>query len=221
MAASNRGMLTVVFGGEGGGWPWCGEGDFCPDLGPCGLGWGVLSPSEGGGSAFTGTIPLAGAKGTKSSEGAFLSEAAGEGGGGAGEPLGPAMKALTHTPLHWVPFHDVPGRALLGRVDSVPRLFLPFAMAGVFASVSKITKVADQTPSSVTSTPRTPRMDFSRMTARGRKEKDKEKERDKKGRVGCAQPLTRSNGQVMLIQVTSHTVAKHSSSSRESVRARA
>lgn len=56
-----------------------------------------------------------------------------------------------------------------------PFLFSP----GVFASVSKITKVADQTPSSVTSTPRTPRMDFSRMTAKGRKEKDKDK--DKKG----------------------------------------
>lgn len=41
--------------------------------------------------------------------------------------------------------------------------------------MSKITKAADQTPSSVTSTPRTPRMDFSRMTAKGRKEKDKDK----------------------------------------------
>ncbi|KAL7980720.1 hypothetical protein Chor_001874, partial [Crotalus horridus] len=46
--------------------------------------------------------------------------------------------------------------------------------ARLFASVSKISKAADQIPS-VTSTPRTPRMDFSRMTAKGRKEKDKDR----------------------------------------------
>lgn len=42
--------------------------------------------------------------------------------------------------------------------------------AGLFASVSKISKVVDATPSSVTSTPRTPRMDFSRVTGKGRRE---------------------------------------------------
>ncbi|XP_038623061.1 CAP-Gly domain-containing linker protein 3 isoform X2 [Tachyglossus aculeatus] len=43
---------------------------------------------------------------------------------------------------------------------------------GIFASVSKISKVmTDVTPSSVTSTPRTPRMDFSRVTGKGRKDK--------------------------------------------------
>ncbi|KAL8219911.1 UNVERIFIED_CONTAM: CAP-GLY domain-containing linker protein 3 [Gekko kuhli] len=55
------------------------------------------------------------------------------------------------------------------------RYFICPPKHGVFASVSKITKGTDQTPSSVTSTPRTPRMDFSRMTAKGRKEKDKDK----------------------------------------------
>ncbi|XP_028922395.1 CAP-Gly domain-containing linker protein 3 isoform X1 [Ornithorhynchus anatinus] len=43
---------------------------------------------------------------------------------------------------------------------------------GIFASVSKISKATtDATPSSVTSTPRTPRMDFSRVTGKGRKDK--------------------------------------------------
>ncbi|KAG8143646.1 hypothetical protein E2320_000842 [Naja naja] len=54
------------------------------------------------------------------------------------------------------------------------RYFICPPKHGVFASVSKISKAADQTPS-VTSTPRTPRMDFSRMTAKGRKEKDKDR----------------------------------------------
>ncbi|XP_066495019.1 CAP-Gly domain-containing linker protein 3 [Tiliqua scincoides] len=57
------------------------------------------------------------------------------------------------------------------------RYFICPPKHGVFASVSKITKAADQTPSSVTSTPRTPRMDFSRMTAKGRKDKDKDKDK--------------------------------------------
>ncbi|KAM4641585.1 CAP-Gly domain-containing linker protein 3 isoform 1-T1 [Discoglossus pictus] len=42
---------------------------------------------------------------------------------------------------------------------------------GIFSPVSKISKAPDQTPSSVTSTPRTPRMDFSRVTGKGKKEK--------------------------------------------------
>ncbi|XP_060549753.1 CAP-Gly domain-containing linker protein 3 isoform X1 [Pantherophis guttatus] len=54
------------------------------------------------------------------------------------------------------------------------RYFICPPKHGLFASVSKISKAADQTPS-VTSTPRTPRMDFSRMTAKGRKEKDKDR----------------------------------------------
>lgn len=45
--------------------------------------------------------------------------------------------------------------------------------------MSKISKVVDQTPSSVTSTPRTPRMDLaSRLAGKTKKEK-KEKEREK------------------------------------------
>lgn len=42
--------------------------------------------------------------------------------------------------------------------------------SGLFASVSKISKAVDAPPSSVTSTPRTPRMDFSRVTGKGRRE---------------------------------------------------
>ncbi|KYO25340.1 CAP-Gly domain-containing linker protein 3 [Alligator mississippiensis] len=51
------------------------------------------------------------------------------------------------------------------------RYFICPPKQGVFASVSKITKATDQTPSSVTSTPKTPRMDFSRVTGKGRKDK--------------------------------------------------
>uniref|UniRef100_A0A4W3GJQ0 CAP-Gly domain-containing linker protein 3-like n=1 Tax=Callorhinchus milii TaxID=7868 RepID=A0A4W3GJQ0_CALMI len=42
---------------------------------------------------------------------------------------------------------------------------------GIFAPVSKISKIQDQTPSSVTSTPKMPRMDFSRMTGKAKKDK--------------------------------------------------
>lgn len=50
--------------------------------------------------------------------------------------------------------------------------------AGIFAPVSKIKKAVDQTPSSVVSTPKTPRMDFSRVTGKNKKEKkDKDKEK--------------------------------------------
>lgn len=48
---------------------------------------------------------------------------------------------------------------------------LSLCFLGLFASVSKISKAPDQTPSSVTSTPKTPRMDFSRVTGKGKKEK--------------------------------------------------
>ncbi|XP_055519612.1 CAP-Gly domain-containing linker protein 3 [Leucoraja erinacea] len=42
---------------------------------------------------------------------------------------------------------------------------------GYFSSVSKISKILDPTPSSVTSTPKTPRMDFARMTGKAKKDK--------------------------------------------------
>ncbi|XP_067412877.1 CAP-Gly domain-containing linker protein 3 isoform X1 [Emydura macquarii macquarii] len=51
------------------------------------------------------------------------------------------------------------------------RYFICPPKQGVFASVSKITKATEQMPSSVTSTPKTPRMDFSRVTGKGRKDK--------------------------------------------------
>lgn len=54
-----------------------------------------------------------------------------------------------------------------------------FCPAGIFAPVSKISKAVDQTPSSVTSTPRTPRIDLaSRLAGKTKKEKEK-KEREK------------------------------------------
>lgn len=59
--------------------------------------------------------------------------------------------------------------------------FFFFCPAGIFAPVSKISKPVDQTPSSVTSTPRTPRIDLaSRLAGKTKKEKEKkEKERER------------------------------------------
>ncbi|XP_056397473.1 CAP-Gly domain-containing linker protein 3 [Hyla sarda] len=51
------------------------------------------------------------------------------------------------------------------------RYFICPPKHGIFASVSKISKAPDPAPSSVTSTPKTPRMDFSRVTGKGKKEK--------------------------------------------------
>uniref|UniRef100_A0A1A8NNP6 CAP-GLY domain containing linker protein 3 n=1 Tax=Nothobranchius rachovii TaxID=451742 RepID=A0A1A8NNP6_9TELE len=69
-----------------------------------------------------------------------------------------------------------------GSVGGV-RYFICPPKLGIFAPVSKISKPVDQTPSSVTSTPRTPRMDLaSRLTGKTKKEKEKkekEKEREK------------------------------------------
>ncbi|XP_034459498.1 CAP-Gly domain-containing linker protein 3 isoform X1 [Hippoglossus hippoglossus] len=66
-----------------------------------------------------------------------------------------------------------------GSVGGV-RYFICPPKLGIFAPVSKISKaVVEQTPSSVTSTPRTPRMDLaSRLAGKTKKEK-KEKERAK------------------------------------------
>ncbi|KAG9340515.1 hypothetical protein JZ751_021335 [Albula glossodonta] len=80
-----------------------------------------------------------------------------------------------------------------GSVGGV-RYFICPPKLGIFAPVSKITKAADQTPSSVTSTPKTPRMDFSRVTGKSKKEKkEKEKEKEKALRkkslsAGCLDP---------------------------------
>uniref|UniRef100_A0A8C6UBP8 CAP-GLY domain containing linker protein 3 n=1 Tax=Neogobius melanostomus TaxID=47308 RepID=A0A8C6UBP8_9GOBI len=61
------------------------------------------------------------------------------------------------------------------------RYFICPPKLGVFSPVSKIAKAEEQTPSSVTSTPRTPHMDLaSRLTAKMKKEKDKkDKDKDK------------------------------------------
>lgn len=63
-----------------------------------------------------------------------------------------------------------------------------FCPSGIFAPVSKISKVVDQTPSSVTSTPRTPRMDLaSRLAGKTKKEKEKkEKEKEREKGNGCS-----------------------------------
>ncbi|XP_040902976.1 CAP-Gly domain-containing linker protein 3 isoform X2 [Toxotes jaculatrix] len=67
-----------------------------------------------------------------------------------------------------------------GSVGGV-RYFICPPKLGIFAPVSKISKAVDQTPSSVTSTPRTPRMDLaSRLAGKTKKDKEKkEKEREK------------------------------------------
>ncbi|XP_062409309.1 CAP-Gly domain-containing linker protein 3 isoform X1 [Sardina pilchardus] len=66
-----------------------------------------------------------------------------------------------------------------GSVGGVRYFICPPKM-GLFAPVSKITKLSDQTPSSVTSTPKTPRMEFPRLTGKMKKEKkEKEKERER------------------------------------------
>ncbi|MGH0148403.1 UNVERIFIED_CONTAM: hypothetical protein FKN15_014133 [Acipenser sinensis] len=65
-----------------------------------------------------------------------------------------------------------------GSVGGV-RYFICPPKLGIFAPVSKISKaLTDQTPSSVTSTPKTPRMVFSRVAGKAKKEK-KEKDRKK------------------------------------------
>ncbi|XP_030599449.1 CAP-Gly domain-containing linker protein 3 isoform X2 [Archocentrus centrarchus] len=67
-----------------------------------------------------------------------------------------------------------------GSVGGV-RYFICPPKLGIFAPVSKISKAIDQMPSSVTSTPRTPRIDLaSRLAGKTKKEKEKkEKEREK------------------------------------------
>uniref|UniRef100_A0A8C5DT11 CAP-Gly domain-containing protein n=1 Tax=Gouania willdenowi TaxID=441366 RepID=A0A8C5DT11_GOUWI len=72
-----------------------------------------------------------------------------------------------------------------GSVGGV-RYFICPPKLGIFAPVSKISKVlVDQTPSSVVSTPRTPRLDLAtRLAGKTKKEKEKkekEKEREKGG----------------------------------------
>uniref|UniRef100_A0A4W6FIP4 CAP-Gly domain containing linker protein 3 n=1 Tax=Lates calcarifer TaxID=8187 RepID=A0A4W6FIP4_LATCA len=71
-----------------------------------------------------------------------------------------------------------------GSVGGV-RYFICPPKLGIFAPVSKISKAVDQTPSSVTSTPRTPRMDLaSRLAGKTKKEKEKKEKEKEKGRKG-------------------------------------
>ncbi|XP_072316130.1 CAP-Gly domain-containing linker protein 3 [Eucyclogobius newberryi] len=78
-----------------------------------------------------------------------------------------------------------------GSVGGV-RYFICPPKLGIFTPVSKISKAEVQTPSSVTSTPRTPHMDLaSRLAAKMKKEKDKkEKEKDKwqRKKLSCVPP---------------------------------
>uniref|UniRef100_H2ZVZ3 CAP-Gly domain containing linker protein 3 n=1 Tax=Latimeria chalumnae TaxID=7897 RepID=H2ZVZ3_LATCH len=64
------------------------------------------------------------------------------------------------------------------------RYFICPPKHGVFAPVSKISKAVDQNPSSVTSTPKTPRMDFSRVTGKAKKDKKGKALRKKSLSVG-------------------------------------
>lgn len=83
-----------------------------------------------------------------------------------------------------------------------------FCPAGIFAPVSKISKSVDQTPSSVTSTPRTPRMDLaSRLAGKTKKEKEKkEKEREKGNRATVfANSFIRLGLSVLLISFVLHS----------------
>ncbi|KTF71483.1 hypothetical protein cypCar_00040426 [Cyprinus carpio] len=67
------------------------------------------------------------------------------------------------------------------------RYFICPPKQGIFAPVSKISKALEQTPSSVTSTPKTPRMDLSRVTGKIKKEKkEKEKTPRKKSLSGVS-----------------------------------
>ncbi|XP_068601438.1 CAP-Gly domain-containing linker protein 3 [Brachionichthys hirsutus] len=72
------------------------------------------------------------------------------------------------------------------------RYFICPPKLGIFAPVSKISKAADLTSSSVTSTPRTPRIDLaSRLAGKTRKEKEKkerEKAQKKKSSVASLDP---------------------------------
>ncbi|XP_059839524.1 CAP-Gly domain-containing linker protein 3-like [Hypanus sabinus] len=72
-----------------------------------------------------------------------------------------------------------------GSVGGISYFICP-SKHGYFAPVSKISKILDQTPSSVTSTPKTPRMDFARMT--GKAKKDKKALRRKSLSVGSLDP---------------------------------
>ncbi|XP_038130817.1 CAP-Gly domain-containing linker protein 3 [Cyprinodon tularosa] len=79
-----------------------------------------------------------------------------------------------------------------GSVGGV-RYFICPPKLGIFAPVSKISKAVDQTPSSVTSNPRTPRTDLaSRLTGKTKKEKkeerQKERERAQRKKMSVASP---------------------------------
>nr|XP_008534474.1 PREDICTED: CAP-Gly domain-containing linker protein 3 [Equus przewalskii] len=73
-----------------------------------------------------------------------------------------------------------------GSVGGV-RYFICPPKQGLFASVSKISKAVDAPPSSVTSTPRTPRMDFSRVTGKGRREHKAKKKPSSSPSLGSLQ----------------------------------
>lgn len=93
-------------------------------------------------------------------------------------------------------------------VVAVSHCLIYFCPAGIFAPVSKISKSVDQTPSSVTSTPRTPRMDLaSRLAGKTKKEKEKkEKEREKGNRATVfANSFIRLGLSVLLISFVLHS----------------
>ncbi|XP_008307766.2 CAP-Gly domain-containing linker protein 3 isoform X2 [Cynoglossus semilaevis] len=103
-----------------------------------------------------------------------------------------------------------------GSVGGV-RYFICPPKLGIFAPVSKISKGVDQTVSSVTSTPRTPRMDLaSRLAGKTKKEKEKkEKERQKaerkKSSVASLDPegLNAEVGDQVLVAGQKHGIVRY------------
>nr|XP_057935600.1 CAP-Gly domain-containing linker protein 3 [Doryrhamphus excisus] len=98
-----------------------------------------------------------------------------------------------------------------GSVGGV-RYFICPPKLGIFAPVSKISKAVDQTASSVTSTPRTPRMDLaSRLAGKTKKDKEKkEKALKKKSSVVSLDPegLNIEVGDQVLVAGQKHGIVR-------------
>ncbi|KAK5868208.1 hypothetical protein PBY51_009243 [Eleginops maclovinus] len=102
-----------------------------------------------------------------------------------------------------------------GSVGGV-RYFICPPKLGIFAPVSKISKAVEQAPSSVTSTPRTPRMDLASRLAgktkkeKGKKDKEKQKAQKKKASVASLDPdaLNVEVGDQVLVAGQKHGIVR-------------
>ncbi|XP_033979622.1 CAP-Gly domain-containing linker protein 3 [Trematomus bernacchii] len=103
-----------------------------------------------------------------------------------------------------------------GSVGGV-RYFICPPKLGIFAPVSKISKAVDPAPSSVTSTPRTPRMDLtSRLTGKikkekGKKDKERQKAQKKKASLASLDPdaLNVEVGDQVLVAGQKHGIVRY------------